>query len=192
MGQDSSKIKKLYEEAMHYEDIGDLQSALNTQIELFNLDSQSYPSANVIAGLYGKLGQFDNEVLWATKATTIKADYSAGYINLGNGYSGQGDLVKAEGSFNHALQLDSLNAIPYYSLGVLEEAKGDLKKAIAFYEKSVLVDATFQDGYYNLAAAYANSKEFKKANDNILILLKLNPNDKDAQEMHDHIMKEIK
>jgi tetratricopeptide (TPR) repeat protein len=74
---------------------------------------------------------------------------------------------------------------------MLEENKGNFKAAIIYYEKSVSRDSTFENGYFNLAAAYANIKDFKKANINILKVLELNPNAKDAREMHEHIIQEI-
>lgn len=189
--QDSLKIKRLFQEAMEYEDKGDIDNALKTQLKLFKLDSSNYPSANVIAGLYGKKGRFSEEIRWATIATSINPKFSNGYINLGNGFVGQGNLLSAEENFKIALKLDTLSPFPYYSLGVIEENKNNLNAAVSYYEKSVAVDSTFENGYFNLAAAYANLKDFKKANENILKVLELNPKDKDAQEMHVHIIEAL-
>jgi len=58
-GQDTTRMNQLYSEAMAYEDRGDLENAIKTQIRLFHIDTSNYVSANVIAGLYGKMGKFD-------------------------------------------------------------------------------------------------------------------------------------
>jgi tetratricopeptide (TPR) repeat protein len=190
-GQDTLKFKKLLNEAIEYENKGDFENSIKTQKKLFTLDSTDFVSANIIAGLYGKTNAFSEEIYWATKSLNINPGFALAYINLGNGYEGQGNISKAENYFNISLDIDSLSPYPYYSLGVLEEMKTNLNLAIVYYEKSVFVDSTFQDGYFNLAAAYANLKNFKKANENILKYLALNPNDKDALEMHEHIIEEL-
>jgi len=191
-GQDTAKIKELFKQAAEYENKGDFENSITTQIKLSNLDPHNYVSANIIAGLYGKLGKFNEEIQWAGKAIQINPKFSDAYINLGNGYFGSGNLINSEKCFKEALTLDSTSSFPYYSLGVIEEAKKNLKAAIWYYEKSVSLDSTFEDGYFNLAAMYANLKDFKKANANILKVLALDPKAKDAQEMHAHILEELR
>ena len=190
-GQDTAKIKELYKQAMEYERNGDLNNAIKTQINLFNLDTHNYVSANVIAGLYGKAGKFVDEIVWAGISLKIEPGFSMAYINLGNAYAGLQDFANAEINYREALRTDSLSPYAYYSLGLIEENKNDLKAAISYYTKSVTVDSTFENGFYNLAAAYANLKDFNAANKYILKLLALNPHDKDAQEMHAHIKERL-
>src|SRR5258706_3761915 len=108
-GQDTSKIKELFKQAMEYEDKGDIGNALKTQIKLFNLDTKNYASANIIAGLYGKAGRFTEEIQWADKAIQIHPGFSNAYINLGNGYAGLQDFTNAEINYKEALNADSLS-----------------------------------------------------------------------------------
>jgi tetratricopeptide (TPR) repeat protein len=190
-GQDSTKFKKLLGQALVYEQKGDLDNAIKTHKKILEIDPGCYPSTNTIAGLYGLKQNFSEEIIWAQKTITISPTFSMGYINLGNGYAGQGNFKKAEEYYVQAAKYDSSSPFPPYSLGVLEENKGNFKAAITYYQQSVARDSTFENGYFNLAAAYANIKDFKNANINILKVLELNPKDKDAQEMHEHILLEI-
>jgi len=190
-GQDSSKIKKLVEQALAYEEKGDLTNAIRAHKKIIDLNPDCYQSSNTIAGLYGLLGQFSDEIIWAQKTIIINPSFSMGYINLGNGYAGKGDLTKAEENYLQAEKYDPTSPYPPYSLGVLEENKGDFKSAIIFYMKSVSRDSTFENGYFNLASAYASIKDFKNANKNISKVLEINPNAKDAKEMLEHIIQEI-
>ena len=137
-----------------------------------------------------ELKDFTGAINDNTLAIKINPKYSMSYINLGNGYAGMSDFKKAEENFKKADELDPLSPYPPYSLGVIEENRGNLKSAISNYEQSVSRDSTFENGYYNLAAVYANLKDYKNANKNILKVLELNPNAKDAQEMHEHIVEE--
>ena len=191
-GQDTSRMKQLYSEAVAFEDKGDLVSAINTQVKLFNVDTSNYVSANVIAGLYGKLERFNEEVQWGKKSIQINPKFSDGYINLGNGYFGLGNLVTAENCFLQCQKIDSTNYFAYYSLGLIEEAKKNLSGAILYYEKSVRVNPKFSDGYFNLAAAYANTKQLKKAYQSISKVLELNPQDQEAKEMQRQILADLK
>lgn len=191
-GQDTTKMKQLYFEAAEFEDKGDLVNAIKTQLRLFNLDTSNYVSANVIAGLYGKMERFDQEVQWAKKSVQINPKFSDGYINLGNGYFGLSNLVLAEKCFLQCQKLDSTNHYAYYSLGLIEETKKNLSGAISYYEKSVKVNNKFTDGYFNLAAAYANAKQLKKAYESISKVLELNPQDQEAKEMQRQILADLK
>lgn len=191
-GQDTLKMKQLYSEAAAFEDKGDLVNAIKTQVRLFNLDTSNYVSANIIAGLYGKMERFDEEVKWGKKSTQINPTFSDGYINLGNGYFGLGNIAVAEKCFLYCQKLDATNHFAYYSLGLIEEAKKNITAAISYYEKSVKVNPRFIDGYFNLAAAYANAKQLKNAYQSISKVLELNPQDREAKEMQRQILADLK
>ncbi len=190
-GQGSSKVKKLLGRALEFEQKGNIEGAIKLHKKVLGIDHGSYQSANTIAGLYGQIGKFSDEIPWAQKAIKINPKYSMGYINLGNGYFGNGDVKNAELCYKKADSLDSQGPYAPYSLGVIEEKKGNFKAAISYYEQSISRDPNFENGYYNLAAAYANIKDYKNANKSILKVLELNPNAKDAQELHEHIILEI-
>ena len=189
--QTTVKKLKLIEQALAFEEKGDIENAIKTHEKVLSLDAGNFQSANSIAGLYGLLGKYGDEISWAEKAIKINRKYCLAYINLGNGYMLKGDLQNAITYYKKADVLEPKNPLPPYSLGVVEENIGNLNTAIAFYEQSVSRDASFENGYFNLAAAYANNKDFKNANKNILKVIALNPNDMDAKEMHKHILKEL-
>ncbi len=190
-GQDTPKTKELIKQALVYEQNGDIQNAIITHEKILKTNSKSFQSANTIAGLYGQLGNSENEISWAKKAIEINPKYCMAYINLGNGYALKNDSVKANEYYKIADKLEPSNPLPPYSIGVMEESNGNFKSAISYYEQSVLRDKTFENGYFNLAAAYANIKDFKNADKNIKKVLELNPNASDAQEMQKHISKEL-
>lgn len=190
-GQDSSKLQILIEQALEFEQNGDIENAIKTHEKILDINSKSYESANSIAGLYGQIGDFEEEIIWAQKAIKINPKYCMAYINLGNGYALKNDFEKAIESYKTADKLEPSNPLPPYSIGVVEETNGNFKAAISYYEQSVSRDKTFENGYFNLAVAYANIKDFKNADKNIKKVLELNPNASDAQEMQKHIAKEL-
>ena len=187
----SSEEKDLIIQAEQFQQKGDLENAIKTSKEIMKLNPKSYEAANSIAGYYGLMGKFNDEIIWAEKSVTINPKFCPGYINLGNGYVGNGDYEKATLYFRKAKEADPASPFPPYSLGVMEENKENFQSAITYYEESVKLDKNFENGYYNLAAMYALTKDFEKANKNIQKVLELNPNAEDAKEMQQHILQEI-
>lgn len=149
-------------------------------------------AANTIAGLYGKMNRFRDEINWAKEAIKLNFGYSNSYINLGNGYIGLGITDSARSSFLEAAQLDPKNPYAPYSLGVIEEDNKNYTQALEYYKQSVAIDSNFENGYYNLAATYANLKDFKNAEVCIEKVLKLDPTAADALQMQKHIKYNLK
>jgi len=81
--------------------------------------------------------------------------------NLGNLYSGKGDLAKAEDLFKRAIESSDggIFAQPYYNLGNIYRDVGQIDKAIEQYKKAIEVDPTFPFAYQNLAEIYVNKKQ---------------------------------
>jgi tetratricopeptide (TPR) repeat protein len=188
--QTSPQIDQLIKQALAYEDQGDNVNAIKTNLEIFNLDNTNYMATNTMAGLFGKMGDFRSEIKWAQKTLAIKPDFAKGYVNLGNGYTGQQSFDKAAECYNQAAKLDPESPYPPYELGVLEETKGNMKQAVADYELSAKLDPDFEQAWFNLAAGYANLNQFDKASQQIEKYLRIHPDDKDAKEMYEHILTE--
>jgi tetratricopeptide (TPR) repeat protein len=186
-----SKHKELLDQAFAAEDRHDYESAINLYLEILDISPRDYAATNSIAGLYGKEEQFADEIMWAQKTLDINPWFAQAYINMGNGYLGQDSLDMATACYRKAEKIAPNAPVVAYSLGVVEENKRDFEKAVFYYNRSVTLDSSFKNGYYNLAAAYADLKEFDKADKAILKLLALDPGDEEAKEMHRHIAEEL-
>ena len=189
--QATARIDSLTVAALRAEDAGNFKTAIKIHEEIMALDPKAAESAVSIAGLYGKLKEFDQEIAWANKAIKIDSANSSAYVNLGNGFAGKGDLARAKRYYEHAEILDPDSPFPPYSMGVIEESKGNFSAAKKYYERAVARDSTFENGYFNLAAMCATLKEFQDAKRYILKALELDPNAEDAKEMLRHIKKDL-
>lgn len=159
------------------------QSALDTNLEILKLEPRNTAAMNVIAGIHGTLGEFEEEVTWARKALAIDPRYEPAYINLGNGLSGLGRLAEARAAFEKAAELAPRDPLAVYSLGVFAESQGDFAQALGFYDRSVALDDRFENGHFNRAAMLANLKRFDEAIAALHKVLELSPGRQDAQEM---------
>ncbi|MEY3880330.1 MAG: hypothetical protein RIQ94_1125 [Pseudomonadota bacterium] len=188
----NDQTRPLIEKSIQAEDDGNYEEAIKLDLKILTLEPNSFEATNSIAGLYGLLGQFDQEILWANKAIKIAPSNINGHINLGNALAGIGDIKGAELSFMKARQLQPDAPLPAYSLALLSEQSGDEKKAAILYEKSIELDPKFENGYLNLAALYANQKQFVVALDYLNRLLIINPKNGDAIAMKRQIDQDLK
>jgi tetratricopeptide (TPR) repeat protein len=185
-----AEIAKLIKEGLAREDAGDLKGAIEINQKILQLDPRNIYAMNMIAGLLGKLGEFEQEMAWAQKAIAINPQFDLAYINKGNALAGLKRYNEAAEAFNKAIRINPKDPLGIYSLGVLEEEQGNFKKALEFYRQSIQIDPKFENGYFNLAAMHANLKQFDEAIAALKKLIELNPQSEDAKAMLRQIEKE--
>lgn len=176
-------IKTLIVQAVQTERQGDFAGAIALHKKILQLQSKNVYSMNSIAGLYGLMGEYDNEVVWAQKALSINPKYDLAYINMGNGMLGRGQVVEAKAAYEQGLKINPKSAAADYSLGVFYDSQRNLNLAIQYYQKALKLDAQFENAYFNIAVDYANLKHYDEAIKVLNQLLKINPNDADAKMM---------
>jgi len=179
--------EKLIAEELRLEDLGDFSGAADVGKKILRINPKDSQTLNVIAGLYGKLGRYEDEVIWAKKAISIDKNFYLAHNNLGNALFYLGKLDDARNSFETARTLSPRDPLPVYSLGTLAEERHDLSMAIAYFERSIELDPKFEPGMFSLAAMYANAKKYDAAIATLDKLLLLNPRAQDAIEMRNQI-----
>jgi tetratricopeptide (TPR) repeat protein len=185
------KAIELIKEAMRLESAMLFAGAIDKYKEVLKLEPKDFAAMNTIAGLYGNLGQPEQEVVWAQKAVDTSPKYWQGYINLGNGLAMQSKFDTANKSYQKALELAPNDPLPVYSLGVVAENQRDIKKALDLYKRSIELDPKFEDGLFSAAAMHANLKQFPEAKALLNKLLAINPKAEDARQMLQQIEKEM-
>jgi tetratricopeptide (TPR) repeat protein len=187
------QLVSVLRQAFLLEDRGDWAGAIDRYRQAVTLngadDPIQAPAFNSIAGCYGKLERFQDEVVWAKKATSVAPSFPEGYLNLGNGYAGLGDLDRASLAFTKYVGLRPNDPKGYYSLGLTADQQQDWSKAESFYQKSIAADPSFSNGHFNLAAAYANQRKFELAIGELQKVIALDPVNEDARAMLEEIKK---
>src|SRR4051812_11609233 len=77
----SLEANSLIKQALAREDAGDLRGAIEVYKRLLQLEPKDVRAMNTIAGLYGKLGDFEEEIGWAKKAIAENPQFQFAYIN---------------------------------------------------------------------------------------------------------------
>jgi len=182
-------VSALIKDSVTREDAGDLIGAIKINQKILQLEPRNVAAMNTIAGLYGKLGKFGDEIFWAKKALAVNPGFPLAYINYGNALGSLGKFNEAAEAFEKAAKLDPKDPHSVYSLGVLAEQQDKFGEALGYYQKAIQIDPKFENGYFNLGAAYANLRRFDEAIGALKKLLELNPNADDAKAMLQDIEK---
>jgi tetratricopeptide (TPR) repeat protein len=146
-----------------------------------------YWSMNVIAGLLGKQGKFEDEVAWARRALAVNADYALAHSNLGVALAKLGDPAGGKASLQKARVLAPRDAIPVYNLGAIEEEERNAAGALGFYEESVRLEPNLVAGHFGRGAMLATLGRLVEAQDALRLVLRLTPENASAREMLEHL-----
>lgn len=176
-------IKAMSAQALAAENSGDLVGAIDINKKILETQPSNVCSMNSMAGLYGRLGQYDDEILWAQKAINVDKNYSPAYINYGSALASKGQLAEAKKAYEAAAQLNPKSAIPIYNLGILADKQNDYATAIQFYQNAIALDPKSEDAYYNLGIDYINLKKYPEAIAAFKKVLSLNPKAEDAKKI---------
>lgn len=169
------------------EDQGHYEEAIVLHKRILLTHPSEIRSINTIAGLFGKLGKFDQEISWANQALALDNRYEPALINLGNGYAGQGDVMKAIIAYSVVLTLNPKSAQTHYNLGILHEGTGSYERAEENYKNAISSDPQFVDAYINLAALYGSQGRLAEAKPLLVKAIELDPSASDAKEMLEHV-----
>ena len=117
--------------------------------------------------LLGKLdqqeGRFDDAIRRFQIARTLRPDYVAVLVNLGNIFLELNRLEEAKESFNAALVVDKNNAAAHYGLGQLAASKRNYAEAVDHFGLTLAQVPGANRVHYSLAMAYRGLGNAEKA-----------------------------
>ena len=181
--QDTVKVKQLFHRAETDVASGNTSDAIKVYVDILDLDANNYRAANALAGLYGHLHQYNNQITWAKKALEINPKYGSAYITLGNAYGATANVLQAEENYRIADNLMPNSPYPAYCLGLIEETQGRARDAVLEYKRSIDRDSMFFDGYCGLAVCYATLQDYTTAQKYIDQALTINSSSPKAIEI---------
>ena len=99
-------------------------------------------------------GRFDDAMRRYRLALTLRPDYIAAHVNLGNIFLELNRLDDAAESFKSALKLEQNNAAAHYGLGQIAVSKRNYTEAVDHFEKTLAQVPEANRVHYSLAMAY--------------------------------------
>ena len=153
-----------------YGKLGELYHAYS----LISAARAAYLNANRLAPkdfrwiyLLGKLdqteGRFDDAIRRYQLARTLRPDYVATLVNLGNIFLELNRLEDARESFSAALEIDKNNPAAHYGLGQVAVSKRNYAAAVDHFEKTLAQVPDANRVHYSLAMAYRGLGNAEKA-----------------------------
>ena len=116
----------------------------------------------LLAKLDQQDGRFDDAIRRYQAARTLRPDYVATLVNLGNVFLELNRLDEADQTFRAALAMDD-NAAIHYGLGQVAMAKRDYAEAVKHFEKTLAQAPGANRVHYSLAMAYRSLGDAEKA-----------------------------
>ena len=117
----------------------------------------------LLAKLDQQEGRFDDAIRRYRAARTLRPDYIAVPVNLGNIFLELNRLDEARESFTAALEIDKNNAAAHYGLGQVAISKHNYSDAIDHFETTLAQVPGANRVHYSLAMAYRGLGDADKA-----------------------------
>jgi tetratricopeptide (TPR) repeat protein len=108
-------------------------------------------------------GRFDDAIRRYQVARTLRPDYVAVPVNLGNIFLELNRLDEASENFQAALAIDGNNPAVHYGLGQVAMARRNYAEAIKYFEKTLIAVPNATRVHYSLAMAYRGLGDTEKA-----------------------------
>jgi tetratricopeptide (TPR) repeat protein len=169
------KITQLYNQALRYEQGGDITKAISMYKEAIALGAKDVAVFLNLALIHKEASQYENAIAVLQEALrrnegdqSKRADLAKVYNNLGNVYRAQGTDDKAMAAFQKALSLDSNLAGPNLNIGITYDVHQKMPdKAVSFYLREIQIAPDARgtyEAYLNLGIYYQEvTKEYDKA-----------------------------
>lgn len=123
--------------------------------------------------LPAKLDQQEGRIEEAIKGyltvRSLKPDYVAAAVNLGNIYLESNRLAEAKRNFAAALEINTDNAAAVYGLGQVALSERNYADAVRYFEKALAIVPAANRIRYSLAMSYRGLGELEKAKANLAL-----------------------
>jgi tetratricopeptide (TPR) repeat protein len=117
----------------------------------------------LVANLDQQQGRFEDAIRRYRIAETLRPDYVAVPVNLGNIFVELNRLDEAKASFGAALELDKNNPAAHYGLGQVALSNRSYAEAIRHFEATLAQVPSANRVHYSMAMAYRGLGDLEKA-----------------------------
>ena len=116
----------------------------------------------LVAKLDQQQGRFEDAIRRYRVARTLRPDYVAVPVNLGNIFLELNRLEEARASFKEALEIDKTNPAAHYGLGQVALSSRSYAEAIQHFEQTLAQVPSANRVHYSLAMAYRGLGDVEK------------------------------
>ena len=139
-----------------------IEPAHDCYLNASHLTPKDFRWTYLLAKLDQQKGSFDDAIRGFRSARSLRPDYVAVPVNLGNIFLELNRLDEAKASFSAALELDKNNAAAHYGLGQVALSSRSYAEAIRHFQATLAQAPNANRVHYSLAMAYRGLGEMEK------------------------------
>ncbi len=138
--QRARQVSALFMEAVHFEESGKTNDALELYQEILGLDPRHAPSAINLGTIFYNLRQFSESEALYRQATEADPNYALAFFDLGNALDELQRLPEAIAAYQRAIQLTPSYADAHYNLALAFERTNDRRRALGHWMTYLRLD----------------------------------------------------
>ena len=139
-----------------------ISSAYDCYLNASILAPKDFRWTYLLAKLDTQQGRFEDAIRRYRVARTLRPDYVAVPVNLGNIFLELNRLDEARASFNEALEIDKNNPAAHYGLGQVALSSRSYAEAIRHFDATLAHAPSANRVHYSLAMAYRGLGDVEK------------------------------
>ncbi len=143
---------------------------------------------NSLGELYLEIRKYTEAVKCFDNALAIDSHYAEAYNNRGLARNLLGQSASARNDFDEAIRLDPGSAVYPFNRGVLYLDLDSYPEAIRDFSRAIERKADYAEAYLHRAIAHQLNGEIDLAQADIEQVLKINPNNLEAQRMREELL----
>lgn len=149
-GRIEDTIAILYNIAEIYDEMDNLEEALNSYKEITKLDDKEAGAYYGVAMIYEKMEEFQIAVDFYHRAIEIDPEYDRAYYYAANIIDEQGDKHTAIKYYHRVLEIVPDDFVTYNNIGAIYEELEQYEEALTMVKKSLSIEPTYYKALFNM------------------------------------------
>ena len=168
-----------------------MQPAVKAAIERADKEPDNLDAQMQVAQMYSQIQQFDQAILYLTRANKIQPDNYQVIVALGNNNFDSQNYEAAEKWYSAALakKPDDVDVLTDHGLTYMFRAQPDYDHAISEFQKAIQIDPKHEQTLQDLVVAYTEKHDAKQAQAMLDKLVEVNPQNAALAELRKKIDK---
>ena len=166
-----------------------MQPSVKAAIERADKEPDNLDAQMQVAQMYSQIQQFDQAILYLTRANKIQPDNYEVIVALGNSNFDSQNYDAAEKWYSAALakKPDDVDVLTDHGLTYMFRAQPDYDRAISEFQKAMQIDPKHEQTLQDLVVAYTEKHDAKQAQAMLDKLVEVNPQNNAIPELRKKI-----
>jgi len=168
-----------------------MQPSVKAAIERADKEPDNLDAQMQVAQMYSQIQQFDQAILYLTRANKIQPDNYQVIVALGNSNFDSQNYEAAEKWYSAALakKPDDVDVLTDHGLTYMFRAQPDYDHAISEFQKAIQIDPKHEQTLQDLVVAYTEKHDAKQAQEMLDKLVEVNSQNAAIPELRKKIDK---